>query len=128
MKILLLLLLIAPLSLAVAQHGTAPDGFYPPGYFGDTWTGEVISADDNTREIILRYAKKDKTETFVATFPEGFTVTMRQNPQYKLKPSDIPLGTRVMVFYLPKTKKMNGTKVKFNEVFNIKTVPKDQKS
>ncbi len=37
------------------QHGSAPDGYYPPGYSGDTWTGEVVSTDDTTREITLTY-------------------------------------------------------------------------
>jgi hypothetical protein len=128
MKIWLFTLLLLTSPWVAAQHGTAPAGYYPHGYFGDTWTGEVVSVDDTTREITLSYSKKNKIQTFVATLPPEFTVATNQSKQHKLKPSDIPLGTRVIVFYIPKTSKVNGNKVKINEVFIIKTVSQDQKS
>ena len=51
---------------AFGQHGGAPPGYYPPGYSGDTWTGEVVSTDDTTREITLAYTNGTKSETFTA--------------------------------------------------------------
>jgi hypothetical protein len=42
------------------QHGTAPNGYYPMGYAGDTWTGEVVSTDDVTREINLTLLKREE--------------------------------------------------------------------
>jgi hypothetical protein len=33
----------------MAQSGTAEPGYYPSNYAGETWTGEVTLANDDTR-------------------------------------------------------------------------------
>ena len=62
-------LLIAPILIvfcianAYAQKGTAEPDYYPMGYNGDTWTGEVTATDDSKREITISFKKKDKEES-----------------------------------------------------------------
>ena len=104
------------------QHGSAPDGYYPPGYSGDTWTGEVVSTDDTTREITLTYTNEKKSETFTGVLKDNFQVQMKDGAMKELKPSGIPKGTRIRVFYQAKTKKVDGNKVKYYEIFQISTV------
>src|SRR5580693_5093046 len=59
-----LILLLTLASSALAQHGTAENGYYPPGYNGDTWTGAILSANEQTSEITLSYTKGGKSQTF----------------------------------------------------------------
>ena len=35
------------IGISVAQHGTAEPGYYPPGFNGDTWTGEVTAVTED---------------------------------------------------------------------------------
>jgi hypothetical protein len=104
---------------AFGQHGEAPDGYYPIGYAGDTWTGEVVSTDDVTREINFTYSSKKKSETFTGVLIDNFKLKMKDGSLKELKPSDIPKGTRITVFYQAKTRKVNGNKVKYSEIFQI---------
>ena len=119
-----LLLLAASLH---AQHGTASSGYFPPGYSGDTWTGTVTSTNNDTREITLTYTKGDKTETFTGVLKTGLKATRRDGTQTEWKPSDIPIGTRVVVYYMAQTKKVEGRKVKYYEIFEFTSAPKDSK-
>jgi hypothetical protein len=110
-------------SIACAQHGTAPSGYYPFGYHGDTWTGTVLATNNVTHEITLTFTKKDKTETFIGVFPDNNLIIMQDGSTRILRPSDIPLNTRIEVFYVWKTKKVNGAKVTYNEIFQINLAP-----
>ena len=101
------------------QHGTAPNGYYPMGYVGDTWTGEVVSTDDVTREINLSYSNEKKSETFTGVLKDNFQVKMKDGSLKELKPSGILKGTRITVLYQAKTRKVNGNKVKYSEIFEI---------
>ncbi|HKV05345.1 MAG TPA: hypothetical protein VJO53_09595 [Candidatus Acidoferrales bacterium] len=112
---------------ALAQHGSARDGYYPLGYVGDTWTGTVTSTNDDTREITLTYTKGDKTESFTGVLQSGLKAKRRDGSETEWKPSDIPLGTRIVVYYMAQTKKVEGRKVKFYEIFRFTSVPKDSK-
>ena len=103
------------------QHGSAPNGYYPPGYSGDTWTGEVVSTDDATRGITLTYTDGKKTETFTGV-QDNFQVKMKDGSMKELKPSGIPKGARIVVFYQAKTKKVDANKLKYYEIFQISTV------
>jgi hypothetical protein len=104
------------------QHGTAPNGYYPVGYAGDTWTGEVVSTGGVTREIILTYLNGKKSETFTGFLKDNFQVNMKDGSLKELKPSGIPKGARITVFYQAKTRKVNGSKVKYSEIFQIHPV------
>jgi hypothetical protein len=77
-SILLTVMFLFGLSTSVfGQHGSASNGYYPMGYSGDTWTGEVVSTDDTTREITLKYANEKKSETFTVLLKDNFQVQMK---------------------------------------------------
>jgi hypothetical protein len=105
-----------------AQHGSAGTGYFPLGYAGDTWSGEVVSSSDTTREITLTYTNGKKSETFTGVLIDNYRVKSQQDgSMIELKPSDIPKGARIIVFYQAKTKKANGNKVKYYEIFQLNT-------
>lgn len=56
-------------TLVGAQKGKAEADYYPLGYPGDTWKGEVTAFDNEHRTLTLTYGK-DKA-TFVATLPDA---------------------------------------------------------
>jgi len=125
-------LLLAPILIvfclpnAHAQKGSAEPDYYPMGYNGDTWTGEVTATDDGKREITLGYKKKDKEETFIGVLEEGYSVKMKDGSMHELKVSEIPTGTRIKVYYMTKTKKdASGAKIKFNQIIKIRFLPKE---
>jgi hypothetical protein len=115
------------------QHGTAPEGHYPKDYSMDTWTGEVVSANNKTREITLTYANGTKSETFTGVLKDNFRLNTKDGSLKELNPSGIPKrdgtamfriskGDRITVFYQAKTRKVDGNKVKYYEIFQINTV------
>lgn len=101
------------------QHGSAPQGYYPLGYAGDIWTGEVVSTDDATREITLTYTDGKKSETFTGILKENYQVKMKDGSMKELKPSGIPKGARITVYYEARTKKVDGKKEKYFEIFQV---------
>ena len=103
---------------ALAQHGTAESGVYPLPYSGDTWTGEVTSINEDTREFTLTYKKGKKTETFVGVLPKSYKVRMSDGSTDELKMADL-VGKRFRAYYIVKSKKVDGQKVKWNDVFKI---------
>lgn len=109
-------------SVLLGQHGSAPNGYYPVGYAGDTWTGEVVSTDDTTRELTLLYSGEKKSEASTGVLKDNFQVKMKDGSMKELKPSGIPKGARITVFCQAKTKKVNGNKVKYYEIFDITRV------
>ncbi len=115
-------LVLILLSRARAQHGSAADGYYPFGYAGDTWSGEVTSTNDDTREITLTYNKGSKTETFTGVLQEGYKVKLKDGTSHELKASEVLKGTHLMIFYMPKTKKDGDKKVKYYEIFRIQVL------
>ncbi|GEM_PF-1123299 len=116
---LLLVLWVWP---SAAQHGTAPPGYYPPGYNGDMWTGVVTATSDNDRSITLNYAKKDKTQIFVGELEEGYKIKRADGTMRELKVSEIPLGARLEVLYMVKTRKVDNKKVKVNVIFRLRAI------
>jgi len=109
-------------SAAFGQHGTAENGYYPSGYQGDTWTGVVVSASEQTREITLSYTKRGKSQTFIGIPEAGYLVHEHSGATRPLKMSDIPVGKIIKVWYMEETKKVGGSKVKVNTIFLIDTV------
>jgi hypothetical protein len=110
-----------------AQHGTAPNGYYPAGYTGNTWTGVVSNVDEAAGEFTLTYTKGSKTETFVGVPEEGYVVAPKDGPQRPLKLSDIHVGRTMTVFYNVVTSKADGKKVTTNSVININSIPNNKK-
>lgn len=125
MKMIVLIVTSVVFTIGVygAQHGTAPPGYYPSNYFGDTWTGTVTSTNDQSREITLTYSKKGKTETFTGVLQPGFKIPFKDGSMRVLNPSYIPLGTRLVVYYTTRTEKVNGNKIKTYEIFKLTTAP-----
>jgi len=119
-RVLLAMVFLASLrTAAFGQHGSAPPGYYPMGYAGDTWTGEVVSTDDVTREITLRCTNEKKSETFIGILKENYQVKIKDGSMKELKASGIPKGARITVFYQAKTRKVNGVKEKYYEIFQV---------
>jgi len=110
-----------------AQHGTAPNGYYPAGYTGNTWTGVVSNVNEATGEFTLTYTKGNKTETFVGVPEEGYVVAPKGGSERPLKLSDIHVGRTMTVFYNVLTNKVDGKKVTVNSVININSIPNNKK-
>jgi len=118
-------LLLGLSALASAQHSRAPNGYYPVCFVGDMWTGVLSSVDDGKSEITLTYVdpKQNRTETFTGVIQDGYTVSRRGGSPHMLKPSELPLGARLTVYYCFERKKVAGTKTTINKVFRIDNVP-----
>lgn len=63
--------LILCAGVSVAQKGTAEPDYYPMGYSGDTWTGEVTAFDNERRTLTLTHTSGKKALTFVASIPDA---------------------------------------------------------
>jgi hypothetical protein len=120
-----LALIVVCASIAVAQKGTAEPDYYPSGYSGDTWTGVVTSANEDTREFTLTYKRGEKEQTFIGVLPKGYTVKMKDGSNHEVKVNEL-MGMRLKAYYMTKTKKVDGEKVKTNEVFQIKFLPPEK--
>jgi len=57
--------------LGFAQKGTVEPDWYPVGYGGATWAGEVTAFDNDHRTLTLTHGKGKDAETFVATIPDA---------------------------------------------------------
>jgi hypothetical protein len=119
---LALAVFLAGAGVSTAQKGTAESDYYPMGYAGDTWTGEVTSINEDTREFTLTYRKSDKEQTFVGVLPKRYTVKMKDGSDHEVRMSEL-IGMRLKAYYMTKSKKVNDQKVKTNEVFKIKFLP-----
>ncbi len=68
--------------VSAAQKGKAESDYYPMGYTGSTWTGEVTAFDNDHRTLTLTHSKGKDTETFVAYIPDSpyeWTRNIRKN-------------------------------------------------
>src|SRR5687768_6043492 len=119
--ILLFLAIYTATACAVfAQKGTAESGYWPMGYAGDTWTGEVTGAKEDTREMTLTYIDGKKVQTFTGVLPAGYTVKMKDGTIHAVKMDEL-IGFRVKIYYINKTvKDADGTKRKVPEIFLMK--------
>jgi hypothetical protein len=128
MKTVFVAVLAALLSWsALAQQGTAPAGYYPLGYNMDTWMGTVSSVNDATGEITLHYVGKKGIESFTGVLRSDYKVTRKDGTQHVLKPSDCPIGARLLVYYSPKTKKVDGNNIKYYEIWKMQNVIPEKK-
>ena len=108
---------------AAAQHGTASAGYFPPGYSGDTWSGTVTSVNAESREITLTYKGKDRDETFTGVLRAGYTRTGKDGKPFEVQMAQIPVGSYMVAYYMPKSKKVEGQKTKYFEIFNFDLYP-----
>lgn len=112
-------------AISQAQERTAESGYYPACFNGSTWTGVVSKTDDATREVTLTYTdkKRDQTETFVGVLAEGYQVRAPDGETKPLLPSNLRTGGQFTVYYCDASKKVEGKKVKYKNIFLIKGYP-----
>jgi hypothetical protein len=120
-------IIIVSAGVASGQKGTAEADYYPFNYHGEAWTGEVTAINSETREIILTYTKKDKTQTFIGVLEPHCQVPMKDGNYQELKLSELPKGIRVKVYYIGKEEKTSGGKVIVNRIFRVRYLPKADK-
>src|SRR5271165_1782096 len=95
-KLLVVLLFIT--TAALAQYGSAPPGYYPLGYSGDTFTGKVVSVDDSAQTISMLFDNGKKTQNFTGVFDKPCSVPTKNGEA--MKPSDISVGTDLTAFFM----------------------------
>jgi hypothetical protein len=125
-SLLAAVLLLGSAASSNAQHGEAPDGYYPPGYMGDTWTGQVSAIDAAKREITLTATTKKGAESFIAYLHENFTV-QKNGKGVEVKMTDFSVGQTLRFYYIPKTVKVDGQKVKRNEIIRVESVSSSER-
>lgn len=112
----------------LAQHGSAGNGYFPLGYGGDTWKGNVTAVNADTREITLTAKTERGEETFTGVLRPGYTRTMNDGKKHEIQMKDIPIGSYLLVYYMDKSKKVDGKKIHYSEIFQFsiwKTQPKN---
>ena len=105
------------LTVALAQHRTAPNGYYPRNYQGDIFTGEVI--DGPLDVLTLRYTNGDKQELFTGRFESPCAVPTKDGKMGAMTPADVPLGSVLTAYYYGNTAKKDGLKAKENVILGI---------
>ena len=115
LPLLLLLLLCDPVTFG--QYGTAPNGYYPPGYSGDIFSGKVTAVDESTQVITILYDNGKKTDTFTGKLEKPCRVPSADG---KLMAAlDLPVGTGVTAFFERRSHKDGNTKVNENYIIGI---------
>jgi hypothetical protein len=110
--------ILVVLPVAFGQHGTARN--LQSGALHDTWLGIVVSTNDATREITLSSGGGTYSETFTGVLKDRVSTKAKDGSIKQLKPSDIPKGTKIIVFYEQKRAKADNGQVKvYNEIFRI---------
>jgi len=116
--------------LAFGQHASAPNGYYPYSYNGDTFTGKVVSVDDSSQGLTLRFENQKKQLDFVGRFQQPCAVPTKNGQP--MRPSDIPLGTDLTAYYTPAKDKKTGQEenmiigIALNS-FNGSPIPEDKR-
>src|SRR2546426_1790990 len=101
------------------RRDTPPPYLSPLDYKGDIWKGEVVRTDNLTREITLTHRKGDKSQSFIGMLREGYKVNLKDGSVHELKVSEIPIGTRLIVYYVTRTRDVGGKKEKYNRIFSM---------
>jgi hypothetical protein len=85
---------------AFAQHGKAdkPGAFTFP-YKGDTWTGEIVAVDPNTRIVTLQFTTRGgDTDEFSARLDAGYKAFVKDHPDQPV--SSLRLGDKIIAYYV----------------------------
>jgi len=106
---------------ANAQKGTASPGYYPIGYNGDIFSGELLRSDD-ANSVKLVYKNGTKDESFEGRIESPCQAPTQASPRVtkELHLSAIPAGSILTVYYSPRTMKVDGKKVQTNLVWGIR--------
>ena len=100
-----------------SQKGTAPNGYYPPGYNGFTFSGVVESTDAG--QLILVYTSDRKHEQFVGRLEAPCIWTDKAGTTHTIEVSSIPAGDVLTAFYNPVTIKSGNQKIRENLILAI---------
>jgi alpha-mannosidase len=120
MRISILFSLCLMSSVLVAQHRTAPNGYYPPDFTGDTFTGTVVTTDAANETVNLEYRIGQSTESLSVRLNGGCAVPSRTGEL--MHANNIPQGSVIRAFYTPRTEKHDGKKQKVYAAFGISIV------
>jgi hypothetical protein len=123
-RLLTLSALIAFQASASAQEGKAPNGWYPEGFKGHTFTGVLQSVDESGgRHIRLtNTVSAYKTEVFVGVLKKHYTTRFPDGATRPLKVTDLPTGSTLTVYYMGEAKSSSGGR-KVHKVFLIEGYP-----
>ena len=103
--------------VSVAQHGMAPNGYYPRDYNGDIFSGTVTHTGNDT--VTLTFAKGTKEETFEGHLQNGCAVPRADGRNQLMTASQIPLNSKITAFYVVHKVKTNEEKRSENEIIAI---------
>ena len=111
---------------AGAQKATAPNGYYPPGFFGTIFTGHIQSVNADTQELSLVYTKGKKTERFVGRLESPCSWKEKNGPLHTVGASEMQ-GMVVTAFYISRSSKSGGQTTHENVIFAISLAERDGK-
>ena len=101
-KTSLRLMLTASLAAASglhAQKGTAPDGYYPAGYMGSTFTGSLLPAGNDPSRFTLVYTKNGKSETFSARLEAKCRLSSKAGVAHSFQMEAFSAGAVLTAYY-----------------------------
>jgi hypothetical protein len=103
--------------VAFAQHGVAPNGYYPRNFNGDIFSGTVTKTGEDT--VTLTFTKDGKEETFEGHLQDGCAVPRVDGSNRPMTAKEIPLNSKVTAFYIVHKVKRNGEKHREYEIIAI---------
>jgi hypothetical protein len=112
---LLIALLCNP--VAFGQYGTAPNGYYPPNFDGNIFSGRVTAIDDASGQITISFENDSKSVTFVGRLQAPCAVPSKDGKQ--MAAMDLPIGTNVTVFFQTNVRKDGNAVVKENSIIGL---------
>jgi hypothetical protein len=82
--------------MSKSQKGIAEQPeYYPVGYSGSTWTGEVTAFDNDKRTLTLTYTSGNDAQVFIASIPDAPYEWVRDS--HKSRVLDFPYDKRAAV-------------------------------
>lgn len=112
-----LLLLISIVEVTAQKRGTP---------FGDVWDGNIVAANEATRELTIEYMEKDQPVKFTGILKEDYKIWLVDRSNWSVKFSEIPIGTRVRLHAKKEEQKVGADKVKIFKISRIEILGKDE--
>jgi len=86
---------------------------------GKSTTGTVTATNEDAREITLSVPKGGGAEEFVGEVIQGLHMRQAGGQAFELKVSQVPLGTRITIFYTTERKKVAGKWVSYRLIYRF---------
>jgi len=110
----------------MAQTRKAEPNYFPLEQRGDTYSGEVIAMNEDTRETTLIYTEDDVPQTFVGGLVKDCKVRNKDGSERKVEMTEL-IGMRVKAYYIFKSElDDNGVEAETMEVVKIRFLPEDK--